>query len=179
MTRSFVVAAGMLWACGGGGATSWRYSATEPSGSVEGISQTSHQWFSPSLFQFGGSNASYLPDDHHMLMAMCAPRALYCTANTDYTWLSNPSAYVCGQACAKTYSTLGIADRFGFNVDGGHAHCAFPADQGADIAYFLDKFMKGQASLSKTIRTAPSSYSTINYARWTQWWGTSNPVLPP
>lgn len=164
---------------GGGGDTSWRYSATEPSGTVEGIPQTSHQWFSPSLFQFGSGNEQYLPDDHHMLMAMCAPRALYCTANTNYTWLSNPSAYVCGQACAKVYNTLGIADRFGFNVDGGHTHCAFPSDQESELQYFLNKFMKGQTSLSQTIRTAPSSYSSINYARWTQWWGTSNPVLPP
>ena len=90
----------------------------------------------------------------------------------------NPSAYVCGQAAAKIYNTLGIADRFGFNVDGGHTHCAFPSDQESDIQYFLNRFIKGQ-NLSQTVRTAPSSYSTINYARWTQWWGTSNPVLPP
>jgi len=112
-------------------------------------------------------------------MAMCAPRALYCTANTDYTWLSNPSAYVCGEACARIYSTFGIADRFGYNVDGGHTHCAFPADQEVDVQYFLNKFMKGQTSLSQTIRTRPSTYSTINAARWTAWWGTTNPALPP
>jgi hypothetical protein len=163
---------------GGGGDTSWRYSATEPAGTVEGAGNTSTQWFSPTLFTFANS-ISRLPDDHHMLMAMCAPRALYCTANTNYTWLSNPSAYVCGQACAKIYSTLGISDRFGFNVDGGHVHCVFPADQESEVQYFLNKFMKGQSTLSSSIRTAPSSYSTINYTRWTQWWGTSNPVLPP
>ena len=31
---------------GGGGATSWRYSQTEPAGSVETLGATSHQWFS-------------------------------------------------------------------------------------------------------------------------------------
>ena len=165
---------------GGGGDTSWRFSATEPPGSVEGLDQTSHQWFRESMFQFAGINGPRLPEDHHMLMALCAPRALYCTGNTDFQWLSNRSAYVCGQTCAKIYSTLGIADRFGFNVDGGHQHCAFPADQEPEVQYFLDTFMKGQATVSQTIRTAPSGYySTIDYARWSAWWGTTNPVLPP
>ena len=164
---------------GGGGATAWRYSATEPSGTVEGLDQTSHQWFSPTLFTFGGANVPRLPEDHHMLMAMCAPRALLVTGNTDYTWLSNPSCYVSSQAAARVYSTFGIADRFGFHIDGGHGHCALPAVQTPTVQYFLDKFMKGQTALSQTIRTAPSSYSSINYARWTTWWGTSNPVLPP
>ena len=164
---------------GGGGDTSWRYSATETTGTVEGIAQTDHNWFRETMFQFGGTSVSRLPDDHHMLMAMCAPRALYCTANTGYTWLSNPSAYVCGEACAQIYNTLGIADRFGFNVDGGHNHCDFPSDQEADLQYFLNKFMKGQTDLSQTIRTFPGSYATvINYTRWSAWWGTTNPIFP-
>ena len=164
---------------GGGGDTAWRYSRTEPVGTVEGLDQTSSQWFAKQMFQFGGTSVSYLPEDHHELMAMCAPRALYCTANTDYVWLSNPSAYVCGMACARVYETFCIGDRFGFNVDGGHQHCTFPQDQESDLGYFLDKFMKGQTNLSQTIRTAPTNYSTINFARWTTWWGTTNAVLPP
>lgn len=164
---------------GGGGDTAWRYSNTEPSGSVEALSQTSHDWFKESMFNFGGNNVSFLPEDHHELMAMCAPRALYCTANTDYTWLSNPSAYVCGQACARIYQTLGIRDRFGFNVDGSHTHCFFPSDQEPDLAYFLDKFMKGQTNLSQNIAVFPASYATsIDYGRWTQWWGTTNAAFP-
>jgi hypothetical protein len=163
---------------GGGGDTSWRYSHTEASGTVEDIDNTDYNWFANQMQQFSGNNVSYLPDDHHELMAMCAPRALYCTANTDYTWLSNPSAFVCGEACARIYQTLGIGDRFGFNVDGGHSHCTFPSDQDPDLQYFLNKFMLGQLSLSQSIATYPSSYSTINYTNWTAWWGNTNPVLP-
>jgi hypothetical protein len=163
---------------GGGGDTSWRYSHTEPDGTVEGLAQTSTVWFRSSMFQFGGMNVSYLPDDHHFLMAMCLPRALYCTGNTGYTWLSNPSAYVCGEACAKIYQNFGIGDRFGFNVDGGHNHCDFPSDQESDLQYFLNKFMKGTNTLSQSIRSFPSDYTTIDYARWTAWWGTTNPVFP-
>ncbi len=163
---------------GGGGIPSWRYSATEPVGSVEGIAQTNRGWFSPSLFPYGGGNEKFLPYDHHMLMAMCAPRALFVTGNTGYTWLSNPSAYVSGQAVAKIYETLGIADRFGFVIAGGYTHCLLPTEQVTDLGYFLDKFIKGQAIPGQLIRRAPSSYSTIDHARWTAWWGTSNPVFP-
>ncbi|MGD0591270.1 MAG: malectin domain-containing carbohydrate-binding protein [Bacteroidota bacterium] len=163
---------------GGGGATSWRYTATQAAGTVEGIDQTSHQWFAPSLFDFSSGNGlvSYLPEDHDELMAMCAPRALYCTGNTDYTWLSNPSCYVCGMACAQIYNTLGIADRFGFNIDGGHSHCAFPSDQESEVQYFLNKFMKGQTSLSQVITTHPSSFDTVNYAQWYKWWGSATNI---
>ena len=162
---------------GGGGATSWRYSQTEASGSVEGLGQTDHNWFKESMFDFAGSNVSYLPEDHHMLMAMCAPRALYVTGNTDYTWLSNPSCYVCSRATQQVYNTLGVADRFGFGIDGGHTHCAFPSGFNADLNYFLDKFMSGQTSLTRSVQVYPSSYSSINYASWYQWWGpTSGPT---
>lgn len=166
---------------GGGGANSWRYNHTEQAGTVEDIDNTDYSWFMQSLQNnFSGNNVSYLPEDHHELMAMCAPRALYCTGNTDYTWLGNPSCYVCGQACAEIYNNLGIADRFGFNVDGGHGHCSFPADQEADVQYFLNKFMLDQTNLSQSITTSPNTvdFTSVDYARWTSWWGTTNPVLP-
>jgi uncharacterized protein YjdB len=156
---------------GGGGATTWRYSKTQADGTVEGLAQTSNQWFKNSMFDFGGANVPKLPDDHHMLEAMCAPRALYHTGNTDYLWLSNMSCYVCGMATAKIYSDLGIADRFGFNIDGGHTHCAFPSDQESEVQYFLNKYIKAQTSLSQTYRTHPAAYDTINYAMWYSTWG--------
>jgi hypothetical protein len=158
---------------GGGGATSWRYSKTQADGTVEGLAQTSNQWFKNSMFDFGGANVPYIPTDHHMLEAMCAPRALYATGNTDYLWLSNMSGYVCNMATAKIYSDLGIADRYGFNIDGGHTHCAFPSDQETEVQYFLNKYIKAQTSLSQTYRTHPAAYDTINYAMWYSAWGGS------
>ena len=44
-------------------------------------------------------------------------------------------------ATFKVYSALGIADRFGFCVNGGHGHCSFPASQNAELEYMLDRFM--------------------------------------
>jgi hypothetical protein len=164
---------------GGGGANSWRYNHTEPSGSVEDIDNTDYNWFSSArLQQFAGNNVSYLPEDHHELDALVAPRALYVTGNTDYTWLGNPSCYVCSRAVQQIFNTLGIADRFGFNVDGGHSHCTFPNDQTNDLAYFLDKFMLAKTNLSSVIETYPSGYFSINYSSWYQWWGTANPIFP-
>jgi hypothetical protein len=113
---------------GGGGATSWRYSHyAEPAGSVEDIDNTDYNWFINSMQQFSHDNVSYLPEDHHELMAMCAPRALFVTANPGYIWLSNPSCDVCSRGCQPVYNALGIADRFGFSLVGGHNHCAFPS----------------------------------------------------
>ena len=163
---------------GGGGANSWRYNHTEPAGTVELIDNTDYNWFANQMQQFLGNNVSYMPEDHHELDAMVAPRALYVTGNTDYTWLGNPSCYVCSRAVQQIYGTFGIPDRFGFNVDGGHPHCTFPNDQTNDLAYFLDKFMLGNTNLSSVIATSPGSYSNINYPVWYAWWGTTNPIFP-
>jgi Domain of unknown function (DUF4082) len=152
----------------------------EPAGTVEGLAQTSSQWFSDSMFDFGGANTAKLPEDHHELMAMVAPRALFATGNPDgATWLSNPSCYVSCKAVEQVYNTFGISDRFGYNINGGKSHCALTADVIADVGAFLDKFLLGLTNVNTiTNRHVPSSYSSINFARWTAWWGTTNPVFP-
>ncbi len=168
---------------GGGGATNWRFSNTEPNDaqgklSVESIGNTDHKWFASQMFGWAGDNLPELPEDHHMLTALVAPRALYVTGNTDYLWLSNRSMYVNSKATSKVYSTLGIADRFGYVVNGGHGHCQFPASQEPDLAYFLDRFMKDQKDLSKIIATVPAAFASVDPDRWTNWWGTGKADLP-
>ena len=157
---------------GGGGATSWRYSGSEPSGTVEGVSQTDHSWFSETLFQFGGNNVSKMPYDHHELMAMVAPRALYVTGNPDYEWLSNPSCDVCSRAGEQVYNALGIADRFGFSIVAGHTHCAIPSIQIPEIEAFVDKFLLGKDSVN-TNNISDSPYN-IDLSPWITW---DTPVL--
>jgi uncharacterized protein YjdB len=158
---------------GGGGATSWRYTDLQPVGTVEGIAQTNPSWFKNSMFDFSNPNVTKLPEDHHELMAMCAPRALYCTGNNSQLWLSNLSCYVCGMAAKHIYDSLGISDRFGFNVDDNHAHCAFPSDEESDVIYFLNKFMNvnGDTVKSQILTTHPAGYDTIDYAKWYSQWG--------
>jgi hypothetical protein len=166
---------------GGGGAPNWRYSyQDEPYGSVEGLAQTSHQWFSPGMFAFADANTAKLPEDHHELMAMVAPRALFATGNPDgAVWLSNPSCYVSCKAVEQIYNTFGVSDRFGYNINGGKPHCALTADVNSDVWAFLDKFLMGTNTLNTvTNRHVPSTYSTIDYARWYNWWGSTNPIFP-
>jgi hypothetical protein len=157
---------------GGGGATSWRYSQSEPNGTVEKIDNTDYNWFMNSMKQFSGNNVSRMPEDHHELMAMCAPRALFVTANPDYTWLSNPSCDVCSRACQQVYNTLGISDRFGFSIVGGHMHCAVPTSQIPEIEAFVDKFLLGKDTVN-TSNISDSPYN-INLSPWITW---TNPTL--
>ena len=111
--------------------------------------------------------------------SLCAPRALYVTGNTDYVWLSNKSLYANSRATQKVYSTLGIADRIGFCVNGGHGHCQLPASQNGELDYFLDRFMLDKKELSTCVATVPASFADVDVDRWTKWWGTGDPVLPP
>ena len=160
---------------GGGGAPAWRVSETL--GAVEKLDATDYKWFKDDMKLFAGTNVPKLPHDHHELMAMVAPRALLVTGNTDYEWLANPAAYVSARAAHEAYKTLGIGDRFGFYIDGGHAHCAVPTTQQPAMEAFVDKFLLGNTTVSTNITTNP--YPTVDYQRWYKWWGTGNPVLAP
>ena len=158
---------------GGGGYPAWRVSETL--GNVETLEKTDHHWFIEDMWKFAGQ-VDKLPHDHHELMAMVAPRALFVTGNPDYEWLADPSGYVSSRATQKIYTTLGIPDRFGFSIIAGHPHCQVPAAQIPEIEAFVDKFMLGKDSVNTNVTTNP--YPDLDYARWTKWWGTGNPVLP-
>jgi len=164
---------------GGGGATSWRYSHSLPTGTVEDIDNTDYSWFAHQMQQFSGNNVSKLPEDHHELMAMVAPRALYVTANPSYVWLSNPSCYVASAAAATVYSALGISDRFGYSIIGNHNHCAVPDTELPEIAAFVDKFLLGEntantSNISDFPDTSGNNYDTIGLSPWITW---TNPTL--
>ena len=110
-------------------------------------------------------------------MAMVAPRALLVTGNTDFEWLANPSCYVSARAAKEAYRTLGIAERMGFYIDGGHNHCAIPTAQRPAIEAFVDKFLLGRTNVNTDTVTI-NPFPLIDYQRWYKWWGTGNPVLP-
>ncbi|UOQ69657.1 glucuronyl esterase domain-containing protein [Hymenobacter volaticus] len=159
---------------GGGGAPAWRVSETL--GAVEKLGATDYRWFKDDMKRFENTNVAKLPHDHHELMAMIAPRALLVTGNTDFEWLANPSAYISARAAHEVWKTLGIGDRFGFYIDGGHNHCAVPASQQPAMEAFVDKFLLGNTSVNTNITTNP--YPGLYYQRWFKWWGTNNPILP-
>lgn len=157
---------------GGGGAAAWRVSETL--GNVETLGKTSHVWFIEDMFQF--SNAvSKLPYDHHELMAMVAPRALLVLGNPDYEWLADESGYVSCRAAQKVWENFKISDRFGFSIVAGHRHCSLPDSQKPEVEAFIDKFLLSDKNANTNITTHP--YTDVDFSRWTDWWGTGDPVL--
>ena len=158
---------------GGGGAAAWRVSETL--GKVETLRATSHVWFIEDMFQFGDAVAK-LPYDHHELMAMIAPRALLVLGNPDYEWLADESGYVSCRAAHKVWDTFGVPDRFGFSIVAGHMHCALPDSQYPEVESFVEKFLLGNSDANTNVTKSP--YENVDYLRWTEWWGTGNPVLP-
>ena len=82
------------------GIDSWRYSHAKFLG---GIESADYNAFMNSMKQFSGDNVYRLPEDHHELMAMVAPRALYVTVNPDVD--QDPSGYVDSKA-AKQFMRL-------------------------------------------------------------------------
>jgi hypothetical protein len=162
---------------GGGGAPSWRVTdEIEAGGASEDIQRTDYSWFAGQMRQFAGANRYKMPTDHHELMAMVAPRALLETGNLDFYWLSNRSNYVSARATQQIYNTFGIGDRFGFYIDSGHNHCATLPAEAPAVATYVDKFMLGDTTANTDVEVNP--YPTLDYSRWTAWWGTNDPKFP-
>jgi len=148
---------------GGGGYPAWRVSETL--GHVETLGATSPAWFIQDMFQF--SNAvSKLPHDHHELMAMVAPRALFVTGNPDNEWLADESGYVCSQAAKEMWNALGVPDRFGFSIVGGHEHCTAPESQIPEIEAFVEKFLLGNNNVDTEISTSPYNTDLTPWITW-------------
>jgi hypothetical protein len=90
--------------------------------------------------------------------------------------LADESGYVSYKAAKKVWDTFGIADRFGFSIVGKHNHCVLPDDQKPDVVAFVEKFLLGKTASNTNIEVNP--YEAVDYSRWTQWWGTGDPVFP-
>ena len=194
---------------GGGGATSWRFShEMEAQNSVEDINDTNYNWWAGHMKQFSGDNVYKLPVDQDELMDLVAPRALLETGNTEFYWLSNGSNYIASRATQRVYDTLGVGDRFGFYLDGDHAHCAVRPAEVPVIKAFVEKFLLGKSAVNTDVHVYPNPadtvnygyplvmgqflkgkivagdggyayyFPTINYRRWTDWWGTHDPRFP-
>ncbi|MFC1570116.1 hypothetical protein ACFL4L_07760, partial [bacterium] len=149
---------------GGGGYPAWRVSETL--GVVETLGATSRAWFIEDMFQFANA-VSKLPHDHHELMAMVAPRALLVTGNPDMVWLADESGHVSSQAAKEVWKALGVPDRFGFSIIGGHAHCAIPNSQITEIEAFVEKFLLGNNSMNTEISTSPYNTDLTPWIPWT------------
>ena len=171
---------------GGGGYTTWRFSETQPAGNVENLSRTSHVWFIEDLFQFS-NDVPKLPYDHHELMGMVAPRALFVTGNPSQVWLSDESGHVGSKAVKQIYNALGVPDRFGFSIITDHPHCVVPNSQIPEIEAFVEKFLLGNESANTDISTSPYSTDLFPWITWTtptlsndtSFFGKASLIYPP
>ncbi len=165
---------------GGGGAAAWRYSQwinSQPGAeAVESLDKTDYNWFKESLRDtYPGDKVSYLPYDHHELVAMVCPRAILMLGNPDYVWLADPSAYVSMNGAIKVWEQFGIDDRIGYSIVAEHGHCQLPEKQYPEVMAFIDKFLLGKEDVDTHVRIAPPSYSSIDLNKWMGWWGKKKP----
>jgi hypothetical protein len=156
---------------GGGGYTTWRVSELKK-GSVETLGATDYNWFRNSMSQFSSAVAK-LPEDHHELMAMVAPRALLVTGNPSQIWLSDSSGYIGSKAAKEVWKALGVPDRFGYSIVTGHSHCSVPSSQVLEIEAFVDKFLLGKDT-TINVSTAIPSYDNADISTWIPW---TTPIL--
>ena len=174
---------------GAGGSASWRISQAQmdayraknpnPKGG-EGVqtlaSATGEQpWFRASFAQFGKSSEDVqrLPFDHHMVLGLVAPRALFVLDNTDMQWLGDESSFTNLVAASEIWKGLGVADAMGASQVGGHQHCRdVPQPQLDELGAFVDKFLLGKSGVSTSVLR--SDRVTPDRARWIPW---ATPVL--
>ena len=150
---------------GGGGAAAWRVTETLE-GERETLSRTTQTWYRPEFFQFGNNDVVLLPYDHHELMTMVAPRALLVLGHPDIDWLAAESGHVSSMAAQEVWEALGISDRFGFSIVGGHNHCQLPDSQRPEVEAFVDKFLLGDESTTTDIATSPYDPDLSPWITW-------------
>lgn len=129
---------------------------------------TENVWLAESFNYFAQDNytVGLLPEDHHELAGLVAPRGLYSTENVGFLWLGDWSNLECMTAANKIYQALGAKENQGFSQDGPHDHCSFPADQESEIAAFFDKFLLGEQADTNIFRTVGNW--TFD-PKWTPW----------
>ncbi|KAF5365052.1 hypothetical protein D9758_010996 [Tetrapyrgos nigripes] len=164
---------------GSGGDTCWRLSKFEQdSGSVV---QTATEivgenvWFSTAFNNYV-NNLNQLPYDHHLLLAMVAPRGLISFENTDFVWLSPLSSWGCVSAARTVYQALGVPDNHGFEQVGGHQHCQWPSSLTPSLNAFFDKFLLGGSTNTSDFFSTNNVFGGVpwNPAQWINW---STPTL--
>ncbi|MFO7445297.1 MAG: T9SS type A sorting domain-containing protein [Ignavibacteriaceae bacterium] len=160
------IALTIAYESGGGGYTTWRYSQEiNKTVRVETLGNTNYDWFKDRMMDFS-SQVSKLPEDHHELMAMVAPRALFVAGNPSYEWMADESGHVGSNAAKEVWNALGVPDRFGYSIVGDHGHCVPTETQISEFEAFLDKFLLGIDTVNTNIAVTP--YNT-NLAPWITW----------
>ncbi|KAI2467632.1 carbohydrate esterase family 15 protein [Annulohypoxylon bovei var. microspora] len=153
---------------GSGGAACWRISDDEHSkgkniqtaGEIVG----ENVWFSKNLDAYT-SKTSTMPEDHHMLAALVAPRGLLSFEN-DIDWLGPVSTTGCMKAGRLIYKVLGAPTNMGFSLVGGHSHCQFPASQQPELTAYINYFLLAGTTAPPEVEKSSASVTVTDWAPW-------------
>ncbi|KAH6645477.1 hypothetical protein BKA67DRAFT_631944 [Truncatella angustata] len=152
---------------GSGGAACWRISDSEhnkgkniqTAGEIVG----ENVWFS-SRFNSYTSKTNTVPEDHHLLAGLVAPRGLFVMEN-DIDWLGPVSTTACMKAGRLIYKALGAPDAMGFDLTGGHSHCQFPSSSQASLTGYINTFLLNTGSAPSNVEKGPG----VTMGDWVDW----------
>lgn len=151
---------------GAGGAACWRISDAEKSRGAN--IQTAQQiigenvWFSRNFDQYVRSIPS-MPQDHHFLAAMIAPRGLAVFEN-NIDWLGPVSTTGCMKAGRLIYQAEGVPNNMGFSLIGGHNHCQFPSGQNSELNQFINYFLLNSGTAPGSIERSTANVAVNTWA---------------
>ncbi|KAI0018578.1 carbohydrate esterase family 15 protein [Xylariomycetidae sp. FL0641] len=153
---------------GSGGAACWRISDAQHSAGANiqtaGEIIGENVWFSKNLDGYA-TKTSTMPEDHHMLAALVAPRGLLVIEN-DIDWLGPVSTTGCMKAGRLIYKAVGAPNNMGFSLVGGHSHCMFPSAQQADLTTYMNYFLLAGDTAPGAVE---KSSATVDVADWAPW----------
>lgn len=153
---------------GSGGAACWRISDQQKSSGkniqTAGEIVGENVWFSKNLNTYTKATNT-MPEDHHMLAALTAPRGLFVIEN-DIDWLGPVSTTGCMKAARLIYKGVGAPTNMGFSLVGGHSHCQFPSSQQADLTTYINHFLLGTGAVPGEVEKSPA---TVDMSSWVTW----------
>jgi hypothetical protein len=79
--------------------------------------------------------------------------------------LGDPAGIASLKAAEEVWKAMGIEDRFGYVIEGGHEHCQASSSQNKAAQAFINKFLYGDNSQNTKIRTSSvsSNHSSGKY----------------
>lgn len=86
--------------------------------------------------------------------------------NTDYKWLADESGYISINAARRVWEHLGISDRIGYSILGGHPHCQLPPEQYPEVEAFIDRFLLEKPVSTSGINIAPMFDGKVDLTKW-------------
>lgn len=125
-------------------------------------------WFATAFSSYV-NNLDKLPEDHHMLAGMIAPRPFLVIENSGIDYLGPISTWGCGTAAKMIYQALGAPDAMGLSQAAhGSSHCSMPSSQNPEVAAFFNRYLLDQESVDTKVFKTDKSY-VFSLDRWVDW----------